>query len=108
MINGSLMKVESIAECSILQYFRPALSHNWSWKPICGYFESGRFTQVLLYLKFYPILYLRIKQGARATYYIKDQNFQNPEFMKFKSYNLQYAYLWNIHNIKFEWSMVSR
>ena len=30
-INGSLMKVESIAECSkgsILQYFRPALSDN--------------------------------------------------------------------------------
>ena len=32
MTNGSLMKVESIAECSpwsILQYFCPALSHNW-------------------------------------------------------------------------------
>ena len=34
--NGSLMKVESIAECSpwsILQYFWPALSANWDWKP---------------------------------------------------------------------------
>ena len=33
MTNGSLMKVESIAECSpwsILQYFRPALSDNLS------------------------------------------------------------------------------
>ena len=33
MENGSLMKVESIAECSkgsILQYFRPALSDNLS------------------------------------------------------------------------------
>ena len=32
MTTGSLMKVESIAECppwSILQYFRPALSDNW-------------------------------------------------------------------------------
>ena len=32
MTNGSLMKVESIAECSrwsILQYVRPALSDNW-------------------------------------------------------------------------------
>ena len=41
------MKVESIAECSngsILQYFLPALSDNWSWKPIFGLFESGRFT----------------------------------------------------------------
>ena len=39
MINGSLMKVESIAECShwsILQYFWPALSNNRSWKPIFG------------------------------------------------------------------------
>ena len=39
--HGSLMQVESIAECSkesILQYFRPALSDNWSWKPILGLF----------------------------------------------------------------------
>ena len=31
--NGSLMKVKSVAECSpwsILQYFWPALSDNWS------------------------------------------------------------------------------
>ena len=49
--NGSLMKVKRIAECfnwSILQYFWPALSDNWCWKPICGLFESGHFTQVLL------------------------------------------------------------
>ena len=51
MTNGSLMKVESIAECfkgSILQYFWPALRDNWSWKPFFGTFESGCFTQVLL------------------------------------------------------------
>ena len=39
MENGSLMKVESIAECSpwsILQYFWPTLSDNWYWKPIFG------------------------------------------------------------------------
>ena len=30
------MKVESIAEWSILQYFWPALRDNWSWKPIFG------------------------------------------------------------------------
>ena len=44
------MKVKSIAECSkwsILQYFWPALSNNWSWKPFFGLFVSGRFTQVL-------------------------------------------------------------
>ena len=37
MTNGSLIKVKSIAECSpwsILQYFWPALSDNWAWKPI--------------------------------------------------------------------------
>ena len=44
MTNGSLMQIESIAE-----YFWPAFSDNWSWKPICGLFESGHFTQVLLY-----------------------------------------------------------
>ena len=52
MTNGSLMKVKSIAECSpwsILQYFWPALSDNWSWKPIFGLSENGHFTQVLLY-----------------------------------------------------------
>ena len=51
--NWSLMKVESIAECSpwsILQYFWPALSDNWSWNPIFRLFESGSFTQVLLYV----------------------------------------------------------
>ena len=49
MTNGSIMNVESIAECSswsILQYAWPALSDNWSWKRICGIFESGHFTQV--------------------------------------------------------------
>ena len=54
MTNISLMKVESIAECEhsgILQYFWAALSNNWSWKPIFGLFESGRFTQILLYLE---------------------------------------------------------
>ena len=51
MPNGSLMKDESIAECSpwnILQYFWPALSDNWSWKPIISLFESGGFSDVLL------------------------------------------------------------
>ena len=51
--NGSLMEVKSIAECSslwsILQYFWPALSGNQSCKPCFGVFESGHFTQVLLY-----------------------------------------------------------
>ena len=50
------MKVESIAECSkgsILQYFWPALSDNWAWKPIWGLFESGPFTQALLYATIY-------------------------------------------------------
>ena len=56
MTNASIIKVESIAECSpwsILQYFWPALSNNWSWKPILVLFESGFCRQVLLYW-FYP------------------------------------------------------
>ena len=56
MTNGSLLKVESIAECSpwsILQYFWPASSNNWSWKQIFGLFESRCFTQVVLYYKQY-------------------------------------------------------
>ena len=52
MTNGSLMKVESIAECSlwsILQYFWHALSDNGSWKPILVFlFDSLK--QVLLYV----------------------------------------------------------
>ena len=51
--NGSLMKVESIAECSpwsILQYFWPALSNNRSWKPFFGLLFSGRLRQGLLYI----------------------------------------------------------
>ena len=51
MTNGSLMKVERIAECSpwgILQYFWSALSDNLSWKPILVFFLSGPLRQVLL------------------------------------------------------------
>ena len=50
--NSSSMKVKCIAECSprsILHYFWPAFSDNWSWKPICGLFEGGCFTPVLPY-----------------------------------------------------------
>ena len=52
MTNGSLMKVKSIAECSlwsILQYFWPALSDNCAWKPIFGLF----FWEWLLLQRFY-------------------------------------------------------
>ena len=59
MTNFSLMKVKSIAECSngsILQYFWPALSNNWAWKPILVFFLSGRLRQVLLYIKNLPYI----------------------------------------------------
>ena len=62
MTNGSLMKVESTAECShwdILQYFWPALSDNYSWKQILAHFESGRFTQVVLY----DVHYVQLQNG---------------------------------------------
>ena len=54
MTHGSLMKVQSIAECSpwsILQYFWPALYDNWSWKPIFGIFESDSFTRFYYIIK---------------------------------------------------------
>ena len=53
MANGSLMKVESIAECSkgsILQYFWSAFSDNQSWKLFLVFYLSGRLRQVLLYV----------------------------------------------------------
>ena len=49
MTNGSYMKVKSIAECSpcsILQYFWPALSNYWSWKPIFSLSDSGGFKNI--------------------------------------------------------------
>ena len=54
MTNGSLMKVKSIAECSqsILQYFLPPLSKNWSWKPILSLFEVAFYTGFTVAWKF--------------------------------------------------------
>ena len=52
MKNGSLMKVESIAECSpwsILQYFWPTLREIRYWSPFLVFFLSGLLRQVLLY-----------------------------------------------------------
>ena len=52
MANGSLMKVESIAECStwsILQYFLPAFSNNWYRKPNFGLLRVAVLHRFLLY-----------------------------------------------------------
>ena len=46
MANGTLMKVESIAECfswSIMQYFRPVLSNNSSYNQ-CSFLECQFYT----------------------------------------------------------------
>ena len=54
MANGSLLKVERIADYSlwsILQYFWPASRNNRSWKPFLVFFLSGRLRQVLLYVQ---------------------------------------------------------
>ena len=53
MEKGSLMKVESIAECSkgsILQYFWPALSDNRDWKPTFGLLFELPLNTGLLYM----------------------------------------------------------
>ena len=48
MTNGSLMKVESIAECwSILQYFWPALSDNYT----PANFVCGGYTVFTLFVR---------------------------------------------------------
>ena len=52
MTNGSLMKAESIAECSlwsILQYFWPAWSDYWSWNQFLV------FLRVVVLHRFYCI-----------------------------------------------------
>ena len=64
--NGSLMNVESIAECSpwsILLYFGPAFSDNWSLTPFFCLFDCGCFRQVLLILSssLSPCMYNQIK-----------------------------------------------
>ena len=54
------MQVKSIAECSkgsILQYFRPSLSYHLSLGSVFCLFLSGRFTQVLVYFCFQPIVH---------------------------------------------------
>ena len=74
MTDGSLMKFESIAECSplsilqnfwpekgsILQYFRPALNDYWSWKPIFVFFLSGRTVLSVSSLAFAMIVSNRV------------------------------------------------
>ena len=68
MTDGSLMKVETIAECSpwsIMQYFWPALSYNWSWNQFSVFYLSGHLRQVLLCL---------FKEGADTDSMIKRDN----------------------------------
>ena len=60
-----LMQVKSIAECSngsILQYFRPSLSHHLSLRSLFCLFLSGYLKQVLLY--YTPLQYLSCKPAA--------------------------------------------
>ena len=91
MTNGSLMKFKSIAECSpwsILQCFWPSLSVNWSWKPICGLFESDRFTQVFLYYTLYDIYHIfgtvfaAITQGLHTVNVLNTLKLQAPKIAK--------------------------
>ena len=58
---------------SILQYFWPALCDKWSWKPIFYLFESGRFTQVLLYVeRMYVAYFLESdNKGADQTAWMR-------------------------------------
>ena len=65
MTNGSLRKVESIAECSprsILQYFWPALSDKRSWKPRTYDGGNGNHNASL------PLILLKIKVDQMLPY----------------------------------------
>ena len=77
MTNGTLMHVKILQNAplwSIVQYFWPTLRIDWSWKPIFGLLESGRFTQVLLYCKKME-LYSEIMVLFESMLYIHDNNF---------------------------------
>ena len=73
MTNGSnsLMKVEGIAECSpwsIQQYFWPALSDNWSSKPILRSFREWLF-----YTDFYCIFSYLQMSDERLLFHVLNQ-----------------------------------
>ena len=70
MENGSLMEVESTAECSpwsILQYFWPAFSDYQYWRSSFGVLLSGRLRQVLLY-KYYDTNAISINFSWEGSY----------------------------------------
>ena len=72
MTNGSLMKIKSIAECSswcILQFFWPALSdYLIALEKSFSAFESGSFTQVLLYVT--PDPSINMKRDSGQSMYV--------------------------------------
>ena len=75
MTTGILMKVESIAECSllsILQYFWPALSDNWSLKPFLSFWEWQFYTGFTVQVK-QPALSSRKETKYHITIENKDQ-----------------------------------
>ena len=57
---------------SILQYFSP---DKWSWKPFFGLFESGRFTQVLLYYFCNYIFKIMNNKDAYQSAQMRKQNY---------------------------------
>ena len=104
--NGSLMKVVRIAECSpwsILQYFWPALSYNWS--P----FLSGCLRLVLLYNQqsIYIYAYKCLCQCEGKAYYPNAQMFSliclGPSFQKMTHHFLLNGSLWPT-NLEKIWS----
>ena len=78
---------------TILQYFWPALSDNWSWKPIFGLFESGHFRQVLL-------LYLQTaKEAYHSVMIIRPRRPTTEKFIEFEKEIMRravdrYDYVW--------------
>ena len=68
MTNGSLMKAESIAECSPLEHSAILLTciKQWSsWKTFLVFFLSGHLEQDLLYENYEDVLFLSVSNGLQ-------------------------------------------
>ena len=88
MTNCSLMKFESIAKCSpwsILQYFWPALSDNWSWKSI-----FGLFFEWLFYTGFTVLFFCSWK-----LFYASMSNIADPDIVSHLGVHCLSKYLFN-------------
>ena len=102
MTNGGLMKVKSIAECSkgnILQYFRPALSDNWS----CNQFLVFLRVAVLnrFYCTQYCVSWIRELCHSRMVVIWKQMSVQDELFTESPQFLCEIIFVSRKHNLLF-------